>query len=73
VDVITGRPDTLSEEKLLCQHLDVKVGVTGEIEGGKVHVNVFQFEFVFLCAFGGGVGRGVMLHQHLDIKADVTA
>jgi len=26
----------------LCQHLDVKVGVTEEIEGGKVHVHVFK-------------------------------
>ena len=55
----------------LCQHLDVKVGVTEEIEGGKVHVHVFQFEFVFRVHLGEG--GDVMLHQHLDIKADVAA
>ena len=63
VDVITGEArHSLSEEKLLRQHLDVKVGVTEEIEGGTCAC-------VLMCVFGGG--GNVVPFQHLDIKADV--
>ena len=81
MDVITGEARySLSEEKLLHQHLDVKVGVTEKIEGGKVHVHVFKFKFCVVCVVCVCLGvafflRGgnVMLRQRLDIKADVAA
>lgn len=63
VDVITGEArHSLSEEKLLRQHLDVKVGGTEQMEGG-------TGMYVHVCVWGGG--GNVMPFQHLDSKADV--